>query len=562
MINGTKNKLAFVAVIFGFFMALLDTTIINITLPEMMSYYNTTLKNITWVINGYNLAFAVFIITASRLADQFGRKRIFGIGIFFFTLMSFLCAISSSSEMLILFRVLQGLFGGIILPVSIPLALDLAPEDKQGKVLGIWSVVSGLAAASGPTLGGFLADQFNWQSIFLINVPIGIVALFLVIFCIKESYDPTAGKQLDILGMSTLSISLFSITYALIQANDEGWTSPFILSLFLAFLIFMALFVWVELTTKKPMIPLSLLRNVTFNAASLTLLILGAGIMTISLLISFFMTRLMGLSELEAGVTLSVMPLSSAIFSVITSLLLKRVGERWLIIAGMGCIALSMFLMNDLTAASDRLDVIYRLAIAGAGMGFALAPTMNSAIGNVPKDKVGITSGIMNMTRSIGAVLGVAIIVTILNTTTGSEIAAAKSDIIDIIHSDKVFSAAAQEELISAVNEIEVSSSSEVPQMESVIGLMQERGAKLLAGVAPDKLEMTKAVLQAQQDEVKKLWPERIQPELYSGLVSSFSDTFKYGSACLLLGILFSFFIGTGQRQEQGTEIAMDNTEM
>lgn len=133
MINGTKNKLAFVAVIFGFFMALLDTTIINITLPEMMSYYNTTLKNITWVINGYNLAFAVFIITASRLADQFGRKRIFGIGIFFFTLMSFLCAISSSSEMLILFRVLQGLFGGIILPVSIPLALDLAPEDKQGR---------------------------------------------------------------------------------------------------------------------------------------------------------------------------------------------------------------------------------------------------------------------------------------------------------------------------------------------------------------------------------------------------------------------------------------------
>lgn len=147
--------------------------------------------------------------------------------------------------------------------------------------------MSGLAAASGPTLGGFLSDQFNWQPIFLINVPIGIVALFLVIFCIKESYDSTAGKQLDILGMSTLSVSLFSITYALIQANDEGWTSPLILCLFLAFLIFMALFVWVELTTKKPMIPLSLLRNVTFNAASLTLLILGAGIMTISLLISF-----------------------------------------------------------------------------------------------------------------------------------------------------------------------------------------------------------------------------------------------------------------------------------
>ncbi|MFD2132951.1 MFS transporter [Pseudogracilibacillus auburnensis] len=189
-------------------------------MPERTRHFNNNMDNMSWIVNGYNLSFAVFLITPSRIADQFGRKRLFLIGTLFFIVTSILCGVSTSVEAMIFFRVLQGLSAGIVVPVTIPLATDLFPKEKHVMILGIWAAIPSLAAASGPTLGGILTDSIGWEAIFFVNVPIGILVICLTIPLIKESFDPSADRKIDWLGILTLLVAMFCLTYGLINAND------------------------------------------------------------------------------------------------------------------------------------------------------------------------------------------------------------------------------------------------------------------------------------------------------------------------------------------------------
>lgn len=222
-------------------MALLDSTIVNVALPEITRYFSSSMESISWVMNGYNLAFAVSLVTASRLADQFGRKKFFLIGLTAFSLSSLLAALSSTVELLIFFRVIQGLSAAIIVPVTVPLATEIFPPEMRGTIVGIWGGVSGLAAASGPSLGGILTAHIKWHSIFLVNIPIGIIAIVLTVIFIKESRDTTASKKFDYSGMLSLTIAMFAIAIALVKATDLGWSSVKVTSLFaLSLLSFVA----------------------------------------------------------------------------------------------------------------------------------------------------------------------------------------------------------------------------------------------------------------------------------------------------------------------------------
>lgn len=319
-------------------------------------------------------------------------------------------------EAMVIFRVLQGLSAAIVVPVTIPLAADLFPKEKHGMVLGIWGAIASLAAASGPTLGGFLTDSIGWEAIFFVNVPIGIVAICLAIPLIRESFDSSAGRKIDWLGMLTLSVAMFCLTYGLINVSDWGWDSAKLIGSMAAFLVFIILFFAVEFRTADPMLPLWLLRILPFNGAVLTLVMIGAGITASTYLLSYFLTGIMGKSILQAGIIISAMSLASMVISALAGGMSNKFGSRWFVTAGMAVLALSFYLYGSLNAASAEWSVIWRLILTGVGIGLSVAPVMGASIRNVPEEKIGIASGIMNMSRAIGSVLGVAILVSVLNT--------------------------------------------------------------------------------------------------------------------------------------------------
>ncbi|BCN31889.1 MFS transporter [Anaeromicropila herbilytica] len=510
--NKKYQIISFVAIILGFFMSLLDTTIVNITLPKMTEYFHTSMSHISWVMNAYNLAFAAVIITASRLADQFGRKKLFLLGVIFFTLSSLLAGISNSLETLILFRALQGLSAAFVVPVAMPLSCEIFPPEKRGTIMAIWGAFAGLAAASGPSLGGILTQFFNWRYIFFINVPIGCICILLTMKFIKESYDPTASKSIDFGGMITIATAMFCLTFALIKANEKGWTSSFILSLFAVSVIALILFVIIELKVKEPMLPLSLFKSIPYTCGSIALFLLGLGMMAGPYFISFFLVQVKGLDQLSAGLIISTMSLSTMVFSILAAILIKKVGNRLLCVLGFCFLCVFCYLNSFLTQNSSNIDVILRLIVAGAGIGLSMATLNGSTISNVPVDKIGIASGINNMTRTLGTVLGVAVILTIFTSNMTTQMSDAKDSVVQTIQNDKVFD---NETKLHMIASIKAGNNKNVRLSERINTI--------------DKKETKKIVT-------------NIQDTFLTYTVKAFSFTFKVSAVILLPGILFAFF--------------------
>lgn len=535
-----KNKhslISFIAIILGFFIALLDTTIVNITLPKMTQYFGTTMSHISWVVNGYNLAFAAMIITASRLADQFGRKKLFTFGVLLFTICSLCSGLSNSIGMLILFRAMQGLSAAFVVPVTVPLAMDIFPPEKNGLIMGLWGAFAGLAAASGPSLGGIITQFLNWRYIFFINIPIGIACIFLTAKFINESYDSTASKSIDIGGILTITTGMFTLTFALIKANDKGWTSTFILSLFAVALISFISFIVIELKSKEPMVPISLFKIVPFTCGSTALFILGLGMMSGSFFLSFFLTQVKGLNQLNAGLIISTMSLSSMVFSVISVGLVKLMDTKWVSTIGLSLLAISCFLYSSLTQNSTNVEVIMRLIVAGAGMGLSMSTLMNSIVQSVPADKVGISSGITNMTRTLGTVLGVALFLSIFTSNMTTQMADAKNAAIQTIISDKVFNADAKKEMIISIK----SGKGKSKKLSDIIDTIDKKEDAVLKSIPVIAQMKVKSEFDVQKKETLKIWTAT-QDTFKSHTVNSFSFTFKCGSLILIPGILFAFF--------------------
>jgi EmrB/QacA subfamily drug resistance transporter len=536
-----ENKaIALVTIILGFFMALLDTTIVNIVLPKMTDDFHTTVEHISWVLNGYNLAFSVLLLTASRLADQFGRKKTFMIGIAMFTLSSYLCGIASSADWLIAFRVVQGLSAALVVPVTIPLATDLFPPEKRGAISGIWGAFAGLAAASGPTLGGILSENFHWQWVFFINVPIGVIALALAAMVLRESFDPTASKRIDWLGVLFLSIGMFAAVLALIQANDKGWTSSYILTLFSVAILSLAAFVVTEVRVKEPMLPLSLFRIMPFTMSSLTLFMMGIGMMSCVFLLAFYLTHVYGMTELQAGLTITTMPITSMVFSSISGPLSDKVGNRWFSALGMGCISLAVYLFGTLSPDTPHREIVFRLIVAGVGLGLTMAPTTVASIHAVPAEKVGMSSGITNMSRILGTVIGVAVLVAVLNVHLTDNVKSAKNAAVSMIHADTVLNSESKSMFVSRLETASVSRDSKGFGADTVISQLRTREQNVLNHASSQAQPAIKAEFQRTESELKMLLP-KIQSTFQSSISTAFNDTFKFGSIMMLVGIVFGF---------------------
>lgn len=559
------RTLAFTAVIIGFFMALLDATIVNVALPEISRHFGGDVGQVSWIMNGYNLAFAVFILTSSRLADQFGRKKVFLIGLFLFTLTSLLAGFATSMEVLIALRICQGLAGAIIVPVTVPLATELFPKEMHGTIIGAWGAISGLAAASGPALGGILTEQLNWQWIFFVNVPLGIISIVLTLFLIKESYDPTSGKKVDYAGTLSITGAMFCFTYALIKANDYGWGSPTIMLLLAGGVVLSLVFFLVERRGKEPMLPLSLLKIKPFSGAALTLFVIGAGLTTMSFLTSFYLTRILGMTELKAGLILSVFALASMVTSIISGPLSNKFGARWFAAGGIALFITANFWLSRLTAGSTTMDVIPKLALAGLALGLTMAPVMASTIRNVPEEKVGISSGIVNMTKALGSVLGVAIIVTVLQTQITGQMDQAREDIVKTIQTNAVLTSSVKHQLVTMTEKMStksssLSSASSDGLMKQVSAAMAKETQLALSKLPKAQQAQAKAAMDRQTTEIRRILPG-IVTDYRDAAARSFSHTFVFSCWLLLIGIPLAVFSDRRYSKKSALPVPSVNVE-
>lgn len=535
--NKKHQNISFLAIILGFFMALLDTTVVNITLPKMTEYFNTSMDHISWVVNAYNLATAVILVTASRLADQFGRKKLFISGVVLFTISSLLCGISNSLQALILFRTIQGFAAAFVVTIAMPLSAEIFPPEKRRTIMALWGAFSGLAAASGPSIGGIITQFFNWRYIFFINIPIGCICIALTMKFIKESYDPTASKSIDFGGIITISIAMFCLTFALMKANEKGWTSSFILSFFVVSVIALILFVIIELKVKAPMVPLSLFKSMPFTNGSISLFLLGLGMMSGTYLLSFFLIQVKGLNQLSAGLIISTMSLTSMIFSILATILTKKLGSRLTSALGIFLLCISCYLNSSLTQNSSNVDIILRLIVAGSGTGLSMATLIGSTMANVPVDKIGIASGINNMTRTLGTVLGVALFLTIFTSNMTTQMSDAKESVIQTIQNDTVFDDEAKLQMISSIK----AGSNKKVSLSEILNIIDEKETSVLALSPAIDQNKIKESFEAQKKEIQEIVPN-IQDTFLTYTVKSFSFTFKVSAAILLPGILFALF--------------------
>lgn len=263
----SKVIFGFIAIIIGCFLSVLDSTIVNIALPNIANYFNESINNISWITTAYLLSFSIFLIIASKIADQFGRKKVFSIGLIIFGAASALCGMANSILFLIAMRFVQGIGAAILTPVVIPLGLEIFGKEKRGFIIAVSGGVTALAAAAGPPVGGILLQYLNWKTIFYINVPLCVIAVFLGLVFLNESFDSTVSKRIDILGTILLTVSLFCLTFALLKGSDYGWGSSTIIALFIISILSMSVFLIVESRILEPMLPLNLFKESTFTAS-------------------------------------------------------------------------------------------------------------------------------------------------------------------------------------------------------------------------------------------------------------------------------------------------------
>jgi EmrB/QacA subfamily drug resistance transporter len=402
------------AVAFGLFMIMLDNTVVNVALPSIQQDLKVSVSSLEWVVNAYFLTFAVLMLTGGKLADLFGRRRIFIVGLVVFTLSSLACGLASNGETLIVARAVQGVGAALMNPATLSIITATFPPRQRGMAMGIWVGVSAIALALGPITGGLLAQHANWSWIFFINVPIGALAIVVARIVIKESKDTAREQRLDLPGLVSSGIAMFALTYSLIEANNKGWTSAEILSLFGVAVVGFAAFLALEDRQRVPMLDLSLFRNPTFAGANATMMLVALSMFGVFFFVSLFVQNILGYSPVQAGASFLPMTLCIIIFAPVAGKLSDLLGARWLMSGGMALVSASLALFSLLDESSSFWNLFPALLVGGAGMAMAMTPTTATAMSSVPVDKAGVGSGVLNSMRQVGGSLGIAIMGAIL----------------------------------------------------------------------------------------------------------------------------------------------------
>jgi EmrB/QacA subfamily drug resistance transporter len=402
---------------FALFMAILDNLVVNVALPTISQDFSPTTTQLQWIVSAYTLVFASLQITAGGLGDRFGRKRFFLIGVTIFTLTSAAAALVQNTEWLIVARAVQGIGAAFIMPLSLSLISAAFPPEERGKALGIWSAVSVSGLAFGPIVGGVIVQYFAWQWIFLINVPIGIVAFLVTSAVVRESRDESGQAATDIPGTVLVTGAIAALTWALIEAGERGWGNSLIVAAFAVSAVLFALFVVVESRTEKPMVPLGFFKSSTFTAANLDSFAVSFFISGIAFSMTLYWQHVHDFSPIRNGLTMLPMVITMMVFSPISGSLVNRIGTSRLISLGMLIAGASAFLYLRTGVDASFLDVLPAMMVMGFGFSLIFAPMTTAVLNSVSSDKSGVASAVNGAVRETGFAFGVALLGTIMNQT-------------------------------------------------------------------------------------------------------------------------------------------------
>jgi EmrB/QacA subfamily drug resistance transporter len=431
------------AVAFGLFMIMLDNTIVNVALPAIEHSLHMSISSLEWIVTAYALTFAALLITGGKLGDMFGRRKMFIVGLVVFTLASLACGLAPSAGFLIGARAVQGIGAALMNPATLSIITATFPPKERGQAIGIWAGVSALALAIGPLLGGLIVDNINWHWIFYVNVPVGIVGIVVSYFFITESRDTTHEQSIDLPGLVTSGASLLALSYALIEGNKHGWTSPEILGLFVGAAVLLAAFILLEMHQRLPMLDLSLFKIGSFVGANLVAMLVSLGMFGVFFFISLYVQNVLGYSPTKAGAIFLPMTILIILVAPIAGKLSDRIGSRWLMGAGMTIVGVSLLLYQRIGLHTGFWSLLPQLMLGGLGMALTMSPMTSAAMGSVPVDKAGVGSGVLNSFRQMGGSLGIALMGAILlsyeHPTTSKQIAS--QQFVDGLHAALLVSA-------------------------------------------------------------------------------------------------------------------------
>jgi EmrB/QacA subfamily drug resistance transporter len=407
------------------FMTYLDNNIVNVAIPTIQRSLHLSVSGLEWVVSSYLLTVAGLLLVGGRLADVFGRRRVFLVGMAVFTLSSLAAGLAGSGGLLIASRGIQGIGAALLMPATLAIIMATFTNIRERSMaIGIWAAAGALALATGPVLGGLISQHFRWGWIFLINVPVGVITFAIAVFYVNESRAGSAARRLDLPGLVTSALSLFALTYALIEGNVSGWTAPPILAAFAVAAVAAAAFLAIEARTAHPMVDLSMFRRREFSGGSATMMIWAFGILGIYFFTSLYLQQILGFSAVKAGLAFVPMALCVAVFAAIAPWVEARAGAHRSVAFGMLLMVVGLVLFARLGLHVGYTALLPGFMLFGAGAGLMNVPLTNAIMQATPAARAGIASALLNASREVAGLLGITVIGAVLRTRQGAALRA------------------------------------------------------------------------------------------------------------------------------------------
>jgi EmrB/QacA subfamily drug resistance transporter len=402
-------------VMIGAIMVILDQTVVIVAIPTLERDFKATLADVQWIITAYTLALAAVIPLTGWLTDRYGTKRIFVISQILFVIGSVLCGLTWSNASLIGFRILQGLGGGLIMPVGMTILMSVTRPEERGRMMAVMGIPMLFGPVLGPTLGGLLVQDVSWRFIFFINLPIGLIGAFLSLTQLRESANRVPKKEpLDMIGLALITPAVLGLVYGLSQPSSYGWWSPETVLPLVAGIVLLVAFCLFELRTRYPLIDIRVFRDGAFAASMSLNFLIGLGLFGAIFLLPVFLQQIQGYGAFDAGLLLAFQGLGAAAGMPIAGILTDKIGARRVVPFGLTIITIATIWMTTLTPTTSGAAIAAMLALRGFGMGFSFMPSMSAAFVTLAPDRIARATSISNVVQRVASGLGIAIMATVL----------------------------------------------------------------------------------------------------------------------------------------------------